>query len=354
MFSSETANDKLKVSSEKQTEAAPRTMLRSLVASNNDNGEFSLRRNLTPASLEEAVTNRKMLWIDAVDSDDKDLTWLESVFNLHPAVVTDLRRADRRPTLLVYPDYLFLSLFQASLKGFNVESSEVHIIVGDHFFITVRSGVGASAVDVAYDRAAQNMDFWKRGVSYFLYLTVQAVIDAYYPQVDRISNQLNTLEEDAMSRGGRASQQSIYRVKQQLISLRQMVAPQREVLSNVIGEERLSRSNENRDLFRHLYERVLRLYDVIDSQRDLASNVLDLIERQESTRLANAVSRLTVFSMIFLPLTFLVGLFGLNFVTTQPELTIPLSGALMFALIIGLTVLCAGVLMWQFRKRGWL
>jgi magnesium transporter len=133
-----------------------------------------------------------------------------------------------------------------------------------------------------------------------------------------------------------------------------MVAPQREVISNVIGEERLSKTSENRDLFRHLYERLLRIYDVIDSQRDLASNVLDLIESQEATNLANAVSRLTVISMIFLPLTFLVGLFGLNFITTTPEWTIPLRGDWVFALILVVTIISGILLGIYFRKRGWL
>jgi magnesium transporter len=93
---------------------------------------------------------------------------------------------------------------------------------------------------------------------------------------------------------------------------------------------------------------------VIDSQRDLASNVLDLIESQEATNLANAVSRLTVISMIFLPLTFLVGLFGLNFITTAPEWTIPLPGDWVFGLILGITIVSGFILALYFRKRGWL
>jgi magnesium transporter len=133
-----------------------------------------------------------------------------------------------------------------------------------------------------------------------------------------------------------------------------MVAPQREVISNVIGEERLSRTSDERELFRHLYERLLRIYDVIDSQRDLASNVLDLIESQESSKLGTAVNRLTVLSMIFLPLTFLVGLFGLNFVTTKPEWEIPLGGDAVFLLILLITAISAGAMAYYFRKQGWL
>lgn len=275
-------------------------MMRSLAAPAHldEQDEFTLRRNLTLDSLEEALQNGELLWLDSVDPDDEEIRWLERVLNLHPAVVSDLRREDRRPALMVYPEYLFLSLFQARVDKSIIISDEIHCIVGQNFFLTVRHET-SSAVDGAYERAAQNAEYWRRGVPYFLYLAMQFIVDSYYPLIDRISNQLNKLEEQAMVDGGKDLQRSVFRLKQQLINLRQMVAPQREVVSNVIGEERLSKTSENRDLFRHLYERLLRIYDVIDAQRDLASNVLDLIESQEASNLANAVSRLTVLSRMF-------------------------------------------------------
>jgi magnesium transporter len=315
--------------------------------------EVALRRNLTRENLETVVKEDNFVWIDCVDVEEHEVVWLENTFHLHPAVVSDLRRDDRRPTLLVYPEYLFISLFQARLSKNAIASDEIHCLAGNTFFITVRHST-STAIEIAYERAAQNGDYWKRGISYFLYLVFQFIIDSYYPVLDRVSNQLNKLEEQAMENGSKELQRSVYRVKQQLILLRQMVAPQREVISNVIGEERLSRTSEERELFRHLYERLLRIYDVIDSQRDLASNVLDLIESQESSKLATAVNRLTVLSMIFLPLTFLVGLFGLNFVTTKPEWEIPLPGDSVFILILLFTALSAAAMAYYFRKRGWL
>lgn len=330
-------------------------MLRSLVspAQNGEATDFVLRRNLQQEALQQALEEGAQVWIDIMDATEEEIRWLEETFHLHPAVVADLRRVDYRPTLLVYPEYMFLSLFQAHLKGGAVTSDEIQCIIGEQFFITVR-GSESKALDGAYDRAAQNADYWRRGTQYFLYLSVQFIVDSYYPLLDRLSNQLNKIEEDVILNKNRSVQQSVFRIKQQLIYLRQMVAPQRETLSNVIGEERLARSGELRELFRHLYERLLRIYDVIDSQRDLSGNVLDLIESQESSRLANAVSRLTVLSMIFLPLTFLVGLFGLNFVTTEPEFVISVPGSLVFFLIIMATSIAGGIIAYYFRKRGWL
>ncbi|GAB5493764.1 MAG: magnesium/cobalt transporter CorA [Phototrophicaceae bacterium] len=326
-------------------------MIRSLVAPiEND----IIRRNLSRESLTEALSNDVAVWIDIMDPTEDELKWLQTCLDLHPLVVQDLKRVDTRPTLLAYTNYIFLSLFQPEMKLQQVRGNEIHCIIGEKAFITVRHE-NTNTVDDAYNRAAQNPNYWERDVVYFLYLTMQTTIDAYYPLVDSMSNTLNDLEEDLLDdKESNLTRRKIYRIKQQLISLRQMVAPQREVLSNVIGEERLTRSIENRDLFRHLYERMMRIYDLIDSQRDLSSNVLDLIQSQESQRLGRAVNRLTIFSMIFLPLTFITGLFELNFISTTDQFQLPISGFGLFLSILFSMVAIVGIMVAYFRNQGWL
>lgn len=326
-------------------------MIRSLAAPIE---EGIIRRNLTQESLANILSGDTPVWIDITNPTDEELNWLQARLELHPLVVQDLKRVDTRPTLLAYTNYIFLSLFQPEMKRQHVKGNEIHCIIGENAFITVRHD-NTSAVDDAYNRAAKNPNYWERDVVYFLYLTMQTVIDAYYPLVDSMSNTLNDLEEDLLDdKKGDLTRRKIYRIKQQLITLRQMVAPQREVLSNVIGEERLTRSVENRDLFRHLYERMMRIYDLIDSQRDLSSNVLDLIQSQESQRLGRAVNRLTIFSMIFLPLTFITGLFELNFISTTDQFQIPMSGFGLFLTILCAMVAIVGGMVAYFRHQGWL
>lgn len=324
---------------------------------------FTLRRNLSAEKLAEAFHAGHMMWIDVVNPEADEITWLEALLRLSPAVASDLRREDRRPSMMVYKDYLFLSLFQPYMQvqkrageaGLHVIGKEIHCLIGEHYFVTVRQA-DATAVDDAYDRVAQNEDAWTRGVAYFLYLTAQHVVDAYYPLLDRISSLLNDYEERLMlnGRSEKEARKPVYRVKQQLIHMRQMVAPQREVLSSVIGEQRLAADSETRDLFRHLYERLMRVYDVIDSQRDLSSNVLDMISNQESRQLVEVVNRLTIFSMVFLPLTFLTNLFELGFATTQDQIVLPISGGALFMIVVGLMIGSAGFLFVFFKRRRWL
>lgn len=334
-------------------------MIRSLVASYSDtediDSSFKPRRNLNQDALTAALENGDTVWIDLVDPTAKEIEWLEQQLQLNPIVVEDLLRDDRRPALLVYPNYLFLSLFQVHIHVSRVVGKEIHCLVGENFFVTVRHA-DADAVDEAYDRAALNPESWTRGAAYFLYLTGQQVIDAYYPLLDRISNQLNDLEEKLITNEklDKSAKRPLYRIKQQLINLRQMVAPQREVLSNVIGEQRLTNTDDTRDLFRHLYERLLRVYDVIDSQRDLSSNVLDMMQNQESRRMVEGVNRLTILSMIFFPLTFFLGLFELGFATTVDPMILPVSGRVMFFLVIALMISSAIIITLLLKRRGWL
>ena len=312
-----------------------------------------LHRNLSQENLEQRLAEGCTMWIDIIAPEDDEIHWLENWLYLSPTVVADLLREDRRPTLLVYPDYLFLSLFQPFAQSSTIVGKEIHCLIGEHFYVTVRQ-TDASALEEAYNRVAQNPASWHRGVALFLYLTAQHVIDTYYPMLDRISNQLNELEEKLLNDSDdKHAQRSVYRIKQRLIGLRQMIAPQREVLSNLIGEERVADDESSRDLFRHLYERLLGIYDVIDSQRDLTSNVLEIIANQQSRKMGEAVNRLTIISMVFLPFTFFLGLFDSGFFKLGDSVTLPING-LVISIVITLLMIASIVIMRAFfQRRGW-
>ena len=331
-------------------------MLRSLVATSLDNldQEGVIRRNLSMDTLAGMLGEVPAMWIDVIDPAEKEIRWLESTFDLHPSVVDDLLRKDTRPSMMTYAKHIFISLFQPQFKAGRIESREIHCIVGTNYFITVREE-SATAVDNAYKRVALTPDTWHNGVAYFLFLTAQQVIDAYYPMLDKISMQLNEIETALLAgEANNKMRKPVYAIKRQLIILRQMIAPQREAISSTVGEERLTAQSDTRELFRHLYERLLRVYDVIDSQRDLSSNVLDMMEGFEQRHMVQAVNWLTILSMIFLPLTFFTGFFQLGFATTSDPVVLPITGTAMLVVIGGLMLLSAFAMIIIFKKKGWM
>jgi magnesium transporter len=303
----------------------------------------TLQRNQSQDRLEAFFAEGSIMWIDVISPEDEEIHWLE-----------DLLREDRRPTLLVYPGYLFLSLFQPLSQGNAILGKEIHCIVGKHFYVTVRQ-TDASALQESYNRVVQNPASWDRGVAYFLYLTAQHTIDAYYPLLDRIGNQLHELEEQFLSDSDdKQAQESVYRIKNHLIRLRQMIAPQREVLSNLMGEQLVSSNRDVRDLFRHLYERLLGIYDVIDSQRDLSGNVLEIISNHHARKIGEAVNRLTVISMVFLPFALFVGMFDAGFFNVSEAVNLPVDG-LGITIVIILMIIASIVIMGRvFQQRGWI
>ena len=335
-------------------------MIRSLVIAKNSaplgDGTIQadrLRRNLTQESLEESLAEGYTMWIDIVSPQAKEIQWLAEWLQLSPIVVADLLREDRRPTLLVYPQYLFLSLFQPYSHSKMIMAKEIHCIIGDRIYVTVRQA-DDSAIEEAYDRVAQNPNSWNRGVAFFLNLSAQHIIDTYYPLLDRINKQLNDLEEKFLNdNDDKQAQKSVYRIKQQLIRLRQMIAPQREVLSNLIGEQRVSNNSDIQDLFRHLYERLLGIYDVIDSQQDIASNVLEVISNQQSRKMGEAVNRLTIISMVFLPFTFFLGMFDSNFFAVGESVVIPINGLVISIAVTLSMIIAIVVIRMVFKRRGW-
>lgn len=313
----------------------------------------TLRRNLSRESLETCLAEGHTLWIDIITPENEEIQWLGGLLQLSSTVVADLLREDRRPTLLVYPRYLFLSLFQPHSQSHTIVGKEIHCIVGKHFYVTVRQA-DASALEEAYDRVAHNPDSWQRGAAYFLYLTAQHTIDTYYPLLDRISNQLHELEERFLSDSDdKQAQRSVYRIKKHLIRLRQMIAPQREVLSNLMGEQLVSTNSDIRDLFQHLYERLLGIYDVIDSQRDLTSNVLEIISNQQARKIGEAVNRLTTISMVFLPFALFVGMFDAGFFSVSEAVNLPINGLGITIAIILMMIVSVVVMRRIFQRRGW-
>lgn len=314
----------------------------------------TLRRNHSQDSLDAFFAEGCIMWIDVISPEDKEIHWLEGLLQLSPTVVSDLLREDRRPTLLVYPGYLFLSLFQPHSQSNAIVGKEIHCIVGKHFYVTVRQA-DASALEEAYNRVVQNPDSWDRGVAYFLYLTAQHTIDTYYPLLDRTSNQLHELEERFLSDSDdKQAQKSVYRIKQHLIRLRQMIAPQREVLSNLMGEQLVSNNSDIRDLFRHLYERLLGIYDMIDSQRDLTSNVLEIISNQHARKIGEAVNRLTIISVVFLPFALFVGMFDAGFFSVSEAVNLPLNGLGLTSVIVLMMIVSVMIMRRVFKQRGWI
>src|SRR5262249_1435354 len=228
-----------------------------------------------------------------------------------------------------------------------VEPVELHAFLGPGFLVTAHSDDLAPLVSV-WKRLVHDLGAARRGADFIYYLIVDAIVDANLPILDDLSDALDDIEEAVLHRAERRDLAHIFRLKKTLVVLRRILSPQRDVFAMLSKRGHELVKDATALYFRDVYDHLTRIYESIDTARDLLGNALDAYLSMAAQRTNEVMQRLTILSAVFLPLTFVTGFFGQNF-TDMPFG----SDALMW-IVIGLMVaLPAGMLIF-FKRSGWL
>ena len=287
-------------------------------------------------------------WIDVENTDAEELGELGRRFGLHKLAVEDCLHQDQRPKLEEYPNHLFLVL-----NGFTHEAADIceltlhehHFFIGPTWIISVHalpfSGVQNVWRRVQDDPAAT----LGRGPDFIAYLVADALVDQSFPILDHLNDELENLEVEIFERPESGQLQRIFALKRMLVHFRRVLSPQRDVVSLLSREGLPHLGQRNVIYFRDIYDHLVRVYEQIDSGRDLLGNAMDGYLSMVANRTNDITKQLTIFSTIFLPLSFITGFFGQNFDV--------LSGAGFFWLMMSTVVaLPVGLIVW-FRRKGW-
>jgi len=254
-------------------------------------------------------------WIDMQGQTIADMERLKNEFRLHPLAVDDCLSFDQRPKINDYPEHLFLVIHGFTCPGGDpaeVEVHELHCFLLERTVITVHERV-IPALDDVYRRAEKDHVFCGRGADMMLHSIVDAVVDANFPLLDLLSDALDEVEERVLSRLSRTDLTRIFTLKKTLVTMRRTLSPERDVFA-ILAKRGDPRISEKASLyFRDVYDHLSRIYEHIDTGRDLLGNALDAYLSSVSNRTNEIMKRLTIMSAIFLPLGFVVGFFGQNF-----------------------------------------
>jgi len=277
---------------------------------------------------------------------------LNECFGLHPLVLEDILNTDQRPKMEDFGDYLYIVLRMLDLDKKNenaVVSEQISLILGKNFVLTFQEREG-DLFNPLRERIRNGKGrLRKMGPDYLVHALLDAIVDQYFVVLEKLGERIEFLEEELVSRPTPSTLHRLHQLKREMIFLRKSVWPLREVIGTLErGESSLIQAST--DLYlRDVYDHTIQVIDNVETFRDMLSGMLDIYLSSISNRMNEIMKVLTIISTIFIPLTFIVGLYGMNF-KFMPELEWPWGYPLVLLLMSGVTVF----MLFYFRRKKWL
>lgn len=276
--------------------------------------------DIDPSDIHRYVAQPEhLVWVALRDPDPATLEQMQAQFDLHPLAVEDARNGHQRPKIEDYGDSLFAVLHVIEPGEAELRVGEVAIFAGRNYVLTVRSQAERGFQDVR-TRCEREPELLKIGAGYVLYALIDAVVDRYFPILDLLESELETVEERLFAENSpRANIEALYRLKNRLMTVRHAVAPLLESISNLSGARVPPLCAALKEYFRDIYDHLLRLNQTIESVRDSVATAtsvnLAMITLQES----ETMKRLAAYAALIAVPTLIAGIYGMNF-AHMPEL----------------------------------
>ena len=310
-------------------------------------------RDLTSLAECPVITDRPgVTWIDVSGISHVDhLEELGECFHLHPLVLEDILNVDQRPKIEDYEDYLFIVLKTISRvpEGDEIEAAQVSLILGANFVLSFHENDEDLFKPVRERLITAKGRIRKAGADYLAYALIDLIVDHYFVILEEFGEQVEFLEDEVVSRAVPATLQTVHRLKNQMILLRRSLWPLREVIARLDRRESPLIQDATGVYFKDVYDHTIIAIDTVETYRDILSGLLDIYLSSVSNRLNEIMKVLTIIATIFMPLTFLAGVYGMNF-KYMPELEWHYG---YFACMAFMALLAGGMLLY-FKKRKWI
>jgi magnesium transporter len=284
------------------------------------------------------------------------LAELGQCFQLHPLTIEDILNTNQRPKLDIYDDYIYLVLRMPWLDSDNGEVGfeQVSFVVSGTRLITFQEREG-DTFDPVRGRITKGLGrIRKMGADYLLYTLVDSVVDNYFILLERIGEQIENLELELVDNPSPATMRKINYLKREMVMLRKSVWPLREVISTLQREEVPFVGESIRFYLKDLYDHTIQVIDTVETFRDVISGMLDIYLSSISNRMNEIMKVLTIFAAVFIPLTFIAGIYGMNFNSAASPLNMPeLNWYFGYPLALGLMTAVAGAMLYFFKRKGW-
>ena len=257
------------------------------------------------------LQDREFFWLDLHKPTAEDIAMLGEAFGFHPLALEDARHFGQRPKYDPFDQFAYLVVYGAN--GDKDGLVEVHCFFSGHYLVTVHRDT-CPTFDELRRRATTEMQAPAEGVM-LLYQVVDSLVDSFLPSMAKLDDRIDELENGVMQKPDDAQLQELFKLKRRLVTWRKVVTPERDTFARIATGviEIPGMTPDMERYFRDVYDHLIRISDLIDSYRDLLTGAMDVYLSTVSNRLNEIMKRLTIVATIFMPLTFIVGFFGMNF-----------------------------------------
>lgn len=315
--------------------------------------KHAIRRvDMTPKALIPYLGSNTVSWMDVQGlGSEKILKQVGEIFKLHPLLLEDVVNVPQRPKVEDYNQQMLIVAHMVRPKpqenGF--ETEQVSFVLGKNYLLTMQEEELEDCFEPVRERIRTNQGKVRQlGADYLAYLLMDVLIDGYFPVVEDYGERIEDLEDKIMRSPTRETLQEIYAVRRELLALRRLIWPLRDVMNLLIRSSNKLMATEVQIYFRDCYDHVIQLLDIIETYRELASSLMEIYLSSMSNKMNEVMKFLTVISTIFIPLTFIAGVYGMNY-QYMPELAWKWGYFVCWAVMIAI----AGGLIVYFWRRGW-
>ena len=283
---------------------------------------------------------------------EKVLEQLGECYGLHPLILEDILNTEQRPKTEDFREYLYivLKMIYHDAKSGVINTEQISLILGRNFVISFQEGLEGDIFNYVREHLKNSMSrIRKMGTDYLVYSLLDAVVDNYFVILEKLGENIESIEDELVTNPRPSTLQTIHSLKRDLILLRKSVWPLREVVNSLTRSESPLISSATLLYLRDVYDHTIQVIDTLETFRDMVSGMLDIYLSSVSNRLNAVMKVLTIIATIFMPLTFIAGVYGMNF-KYMPELEWHWGYPAIMALMLVISLL----MLWFFRKKKWL
>ncbi len=316
-----------------------------------DESRFNEQTCTRPGDLRALILRPTVTWINADGIHDTGMVQaIGDAVGIHPLTLEDIANTSQRPKIEDYGDYLYVAIRMLSPDSDGeFQSKQVSLVLGRGYVISFQEQPGDAFERIRERLRAGAGRLRSEGADYLFYALLDAIVDSYFSVIEVFGERIEAVEEEVVADPDRETLQAIYALKRSLVALRRSVWPLRDVVAELErGDSPLIRESTLVYL-RDVYDHTIEVAETVETYRDTMSGLLDVYLSSQSSRMNEIMKVLTIIATIFIPLTFIAGLYGMNF-AYMPELRHPWG----YPAALTLMAIIAGVMLLYFKKKGWI